>query len=232
MSIWALAPNQQGFEKAMQSQVDGISLFTATSETFAKKNVNRNLKELDQFLKSCASDLLKSHKRNRVYLSTIAFCPYEGVVKKETVLRSVDRLVELGFSEIVLSDTTGHAHPSWMAEICEKILKKHRADLFSLHLHDTRALALVNIWEAIKHGICRFDSAIGGSGGCPYAPGASGNLATEDLCNLILQTKDADLDIDLNELVKAGELVEKYLERTLPSKVLRAMMASHEISKN
>ena len=220
--FWAFVPNEVGLNHAVEAGVDGASFFTATSNTFCQKNVNRSKKELLDALGPLLKTTKKLKKKSRVYISTLTYCPYEGPIKPSVVTDLVSTLVQCGASELVLSDTTGDANPRSLARVFEPLLKKYSPSLFALHFHDTRGLGLVNIMEGMKFGIVRFDSSVGGMGGCPYAPGASGNLATEDLVNLL---KGLGLlpGINLGLVAKAGAYAQQVLANRLPSRVLRTL---------
>ncbi len=218
--FWAFIPNQKGLDNAVAAGVSGASLFTACSNTFCQKNVNRSQDELFSELKLLIPQTAALKLKTRVYLSTLVFCPYEGHIKPQVVLEQVKKLADLGTNEIVLSDTTGHANPQSISHVLELLLKTYPAKQFALHLHDTRGLGLSNILRGLEFGLTRFDSSIAGMGGCPYAPGASGNLSTEDLANMLLGM-GIECQIDLGLLSKAGLYCEQKLSRTLGSRVLR-----------
>jgi hydroxymethylglutaryl-CoA lyase len=221
--FWAFVPNEHGLDDALVAEVDGVSLFTTLSETFARKNVNQGR---DELLKN-ATGLLKSAKKNkiksRVYLSTLHHCPFEGPMKTKDLVRTVETLVEAGCQEIALSDTTGHSLPHKVAESLDALLKKVDKKFLAFHFHDTRSLALPNVLVALEYGIHRFDSSFGGLGGCPYAPGAAGNLATEDLVYFLAGEKVLKAPVDLEKLAYVSRSVEKLLGRPLPSKVLKTL---------
>jgi len=220
--FWAFVPNKVGLEHAVQAKVNGVSFFVGVSDTFCKKNVNQSreslLKALTPLLKNARAEKLST----RVYLSTIVFCPYEGVMSPKETALICDRIFDSGTKELVLSDTTGSANPKSLMKLLDIVLKKHSAKNIALHLHDTRGLALSNALIGMSYGISRIDSSIAGMGGCPYAPGASGNLATEDLANMLLGMGHLQ-GVNLGLLAKAGLYAEKICERKLPSKVLRSL---------
>lgn len=218
--FWAFIPNEFGLNQAIENEVNGASFFIATSNTFCLKNINRTQ---DQILESLAHLFKKARAnkiKSRVYLSTLVHCPYEGPILPARVDTLVRKLEDLGASEIVLSDTTGHATPLSIRKVLDKVLVKLPPKLFALHLHDTRGLAVANILESMAYGMKRFDSSIGGMGGCPYAPGASGNLSTEDLVYLLKGLK-IEKFIDMEKLAEAGLFAESLVGRKLPSRVLR-----------
>jgi hydroxymethylglutaryl-CoA lyase len=220
--LWAFVPNEKGLEKAVEHKLDGVGFFIATSDTFCQKNVNRSLQDLRTLVPILLKSARKNKIKNRVYLSTLVFCPYEGIVKPNQVFSLVEDLIDSGANEIVLSDTTGDANPRLIRRLLEKLVPKYGAKKFSLHLHDTRGLALANILEGMSFGISTFDSSVAGLGGCPYAPGASGNLSTEDLANMLLGMGCLK-GVDLSKLAKAGFIAENLLGRQLPSRMLRAL---------
>jgi hydroxymethylglutaryl-CoA lyase len=223
-NLWAFVPNEKGLERAIETQIDGVSFFCATSETFTQKNINRNFKELKTLLISL-KQLLPKKFPNRVYLSTLVYCPFEGIIKPTQVFKWIDFLLNLGFEEIALSDTTGHAHPQNLTPIFKKITHSYNLKNFALHFHDTRGTALLNTYVALKEGFQKFDSSLGGLGGCPYAPGATGNLATEDLLYL-LQSQGKFKNISLKKLTHTSFLLEKYLGKTLPCRILQTIRCS------
>jgi hydroxymethylglutaryl-CoA lyase len=219
--LWAFVPNQTGLEHAMAAGINSFSFFSATSEAFAKKNVNRSHMELKAVLKDLAKSIPKK-SNTRVYLSTLVYCPFEGVIPVKKVFHWVDFLLDLGFKDISLSDTTGHAHPENLRAIFERLSKKYSVKHFSLHYHDTRGTALLNTFFATEYGFTQFDSSLGGTGGCPYAPGATGNLATEDLLYL-LNSMSIVKNISLQKIAATSLELENWLGKKLPSKILQTM---------
>ena len=151
-------------------------------------------------------------------------------MKTADLVRTVETLLDAGCQEIALSDTTGHSLPHRVAESLEALLKKADKRFLAFHFHDTRSLALPNVLKALEYGISRFDSSFGGLGGCPYAPGAAGNLATEDLVYFLSGEKSFGASVDLNQLAAVSKSVEKLLGRPLPSKVLKTLGASNAVS--
>ncbi len=219
--FWAFVPNQKGFNDALDAGINGVALFVATSDTFCQKNVNRSLDDQKKEVFALLAMAQTQNVQTRVYLSTLVHCPYEGSVDPQKVIDLSSELIDHGATKVVFSDTTGHADPlslSKILELCES--KNWSPDHFALHLHDTRGLALVNMIQGLRWGISQFDSSIAGLGGCPYAPGASGNLSTEDLANLLIKL-DLLEGISLPALAEAGFYVEKCLKKRGPSKVLR-----------
>jgi hydroxymethylglutaryl-CoA lyase len=225
LRLWAFVPNQVGLEQAIAAGVDGVGFFVASSDTFCRKNVNRSQAELFAELAMLLPGARRAKLKARVYLSTITYCPYEGAISVAQTRTAVKKLVQLGAPEIALGDTTGHATPEQIRKLLKDLLSRWPAKRFAMHLHDTRALALANVWEAMDAGITRMDAAIGGLGGCPYAPGAAGNLATEDLVYMLQNTKSLHESIDLSKLAAASRFLESVLQQKLPSKVLQTLNA-------
>ncbi len=222
LNYWAFVPNEVGLAQAIEAAVDGASFFVGASDTFCKKNVNRSQSEILGELKKLFPLSRRAKIRSRIYLSTLVYCPYEGHIPPKKVADLALRLVDLGAQEIVLSDTTGHAGPRSLSTVLERVLKKIPAKKIALHLHDTRGLALTNVYVGLEYGIHTFDSSAGGMGGCPYAPGAAGNLATEDLVNFLAGLGKLK-GIDLGRLAQASRFAESKLGKKLPSKVLKTL---------
>ena len=206
----ALTPNLKGFENAMNVKVDEIAVFAAASETFSQKNVNCSIAEsLERFV-----DIFKKAKQKKIpvrgYVSCIVECPYEGIVKPEKVLEVTSRLLEMGCYEVSLGDTIGKGTPKTVEALLKVICENLHAQQLAGHFHDTSDTAIKNVEIALKYGITTFDTAIGGLGGCPYAPGAKGNLSTVQLINAIgINSFIGALDLD--KLLYA----EKYLTSML-----------------
>ena len=206
----ALTPNLKGFENAMNVKVDEIAVFAAASETFSQKNVNCSIAEsLERFV-----DIFKKAKQKKIpvrgYVSCIVECPYEGTVKPEKVLEVTSRLLEMGCYEVSLGDTIGKGTPKTVDALLKVICENLHAQQLAGHFHDTSDTAIKNVEIALKYGITTFDTAIGGLGGCPYAPGAKGNLSTVQLINAIGINSFIGA-LDLEKLLYA----EKYLTSML-----------------
>lgn len=222
----ALVPNMKGLERAIQSSIKRIAVFSAASETFVKKNINMSIKESLDTFKEVIKNALENKMTVRGYVSTCFVCPYEGNVKKEKVLEVAKNLIEMGVDEISIGDTIGKAIPEQVHNTMHLILKSIPKEKIALHFHDTYGKALENVEAGLKLGITTFDSSAGGLGGCPYAPGASGNLATEDLVDF-LNRKNIQTGIDLDKLVKASLFIQTTLGKQLPSKVLTRFLNCH-----
>ena len=181
----ALVPNLAGLERAQKSQVTEVAIFAASSETFSRKNINQGLDESFATYKQVCDRALASGLRVRGYLSTAFGCPYEGAVAPETVATLCRRLVDLGVFEVAVSDTIGIAQPADVPRVLDAVLAQVTVDRVALHFHDTRGNALANVRAALTFGVATFDASAGGLGGCPYAPGAPGNLATGGLIEML-----------------------------------------------
>src|SRR6185503_16098031 len=181
----ALVPNLPGLERALASGVGEIAIFAASTETFSRKNINQSIDESFATYQQVCDRALAAGIRVRAYLSTAFGCPYEGAVAPEKVAKLVERLLALGAFEVAVSDTIGIAHPALVSQVLDVVLTGTAASRVAIHFHDTRGTALANVLTALSHGITTFDAATGGLGGCPFAPGAAGNLATDDLIYML-----------------------------------------------
>lgn len=217
----ALIPNLKGFEKALETKLNSIALFTAASESFCQKNIHSSIENSIENFSTILNAAKKEKMWVRLYLSTVFSCPYEGIINPKKVYDLCLRLYEMGANEISLGDTIGVASPKQVKELLELVLKKIPPSFIAMHFHDTRGQALANVLASYQMGIRKFDSSAGGLGGCPYAPGASGNLATEDLVYFCNQM-GIETSIDLNLLMQASESIGKILGKQLPSRVFNA----------
>lgn len=183
----ALVPNRRGYDNARKAGVPAVNLVIAASDSFNQKNINRTT---EQVLAGCA-EVIACGRADGIatvpYIATAWECPFEGVMDQGWVLELADRLVEMGASRVVLADTIGAATPAQVASLTQQLIARQSADLVACHFHDTRGFASANAFAALEQGVRRFDSSIGGLGGCPFAPGATGNVATEDLVLLFEQ---------------------------------------------
>jgi hydroxymethylglutaryl-CoA lyase len=224
----ALVPNLKGYEKVIKYNYKEIAVFSAASESFTKKNINKTIEESLVAFKEVTDRARLDHIQVRGYISTVIACPYEGKIAPEKVLEVCKKLEDLGVYEISLGETIGVASPSEVGELLELLLKYYSPAFFSGHFHDTYGTALLNTYTAIKMGIRSFDSSSGGLGGCPYAPGAAGNLATEDLI-YFLEKEGYETGVDLNKLVLASKFMEEKIGRKLMSKAYQAHRAKWKI---
>jgi hydroxymethylglutaryl-CoA lyase len=217
----ALVPNVAGLERALAAGVREVAIFAASSETFSRKNINQSIDQsLTGYADVCARALANG-LRVRGYLSTAFGCPYEGDVPPERVAELSERLIQMGVFEVAVSDTIGIAHPAQVKQVLEAVLSRVPIEKVALHFHDTRGTALANVLEALSIGIATFDASAGGLGGCPYAPGASGNLATDDLIYM-LDGLGVETGVSLGALSKASAFIGERLDHKLPSRYFQA----------
>lgn len=220
-----LVPNMKGLERAIEAGVKSIAIFTAASDTFNKRNINMTIDESFESYAPVAARARAEGLRIRGYVSTSFGCPYEGEVPPEKVLEVSARLLDIGCYEVSVGDTIGVGTPMQVQGVIGMLLQVIPASRLAMHFHDTRGTALANTLAALEMGIATFDASSGGLGGCPYAPGASGNLATEDLVYM-LDSMGIETGIDLKRLVKASSIVAPYLDHPLPGRYLQACTRS------
>ena len=206
----ALIPNIKGLERALDANYSSVAVFTAASDTFSQKNINCSIKESITRFQRMKTSFQDNSMRVRGYISTVWVCPYEGQMEPENVLPVIDALLELGIDEISLGDTIGKAKPDDVRNTLDLILSLHDANQFALHFHDTYNHALENIRVGLEYGISTFDSSAGGVGGCPYAPGASGNVSTGSVLNLCKEL-GIETGVDGQKLSAAANFIQSYL---------------------
>ncbi len=224
VSYPVLTPNLKGFEAAKAAGATEVAVFGAASEAFSKKNINCSIAEsLDRFL-PVIENSLKSSIKVRGYISCVVACPYEGEVKPEKVAEVAGALYDMGCYEVSLGDTIGAATPGKTQAMIEACLKRVPVEKLAGHYHDTYGQALANIYASMELGVATFDSSVSGLGGCPYAKGASGNVATEDVVYM-LHGLGIDTGIDLDKLVETGAWISAFLRREPGSKAGRAIAA-------
>jgi isopropylmalate/homocitrate/citramalate synthase len=216
-----LVPNRKGFEAAVDSGVREIAVFTAASETFNRKNINATIDESFARFAEFVPEARRQGLWVRGYVSTCFGCPYEGRVAAEKAVDVVRRLVEAGCHEVSVGDTIGVAVPSQVVELVGRLQAVVPLASVAVHFHDTRGTALANVLAALQQGVTIVDSSAGGLGGCPYAPGASGNLATEDLLYM-LHGMGIETGVDLDAVVRASRALAPRLGHPLPSRYLQA----------
>lgn len=215
---WALVPNQVGLERALDAGVRHIATFLSASETHNQKNVNRTIRESLSGLQGVISTAVAHGVSVRSYVSTVFGCPYEGDVAVERSLDLAHRLLEAGASEIALGDTTGMANPEQVKAVLSAFTEGGiPIERIALHFHDTRGTAAANAYAGWQAGARMFDASLAGVGGCPYAPGAAGNAASEDLVNLF-ESMGVATGIDLEAAAAIGNLLEEALGRRLPGR--------------
>lgn len=221
VSLSALVPNATGLERAIATGIPEIAVFLSASETHSKKNINKSIERAFEVIGELLPLALAAGLRVRGYVSTVWGCPYEGTIEPAHAIAIAARLAALGCYQISLGDTIGVGNPRQTRELVRRARDALPLDAIALHMHDTRGTALANILAALELGVRVFDSSIGGMGGCPYAPGAAGNVATEDLVYM-LEGMGLDTGIDLDTLIEAGRLAERLVGHPLPGKVHRA----------
>ena len=221
----ALVPNLAGLERAHAAGVSEVAIFAASSEGFSRKNINQSIDESLATYAEVCERALSLRMRVRGYLSTAFGCPFDGAVDPRAVARVAAALIEMGAFEVSVSDTIGIAHPGQVPRVVSTVAERVPLDRIALHFHDTRGTALANVLAALPLGIRTFDASAGGLGGCPYAPGATGNLATEDLIYM-LDGLGYDTGVDLAKLVEASAFIESKLDHPLPSRYYRAARAT------
>ncbi len=223
----ALVPNMKGMERARAAKLDEAAVFLSVTESHSRKNINKSVDEAIATAAQVAKEARAAGMRVRCYLSTVWGCPYEGLTPVSAVVDVVKRLREVDFYQLSLGDTIGVGTPTQTAELITEVGKVLPLEKIALHLHDTRGTALANVLVGLSMGITTFDSSIGGLGGCPYAPGAAGNLSTEDLAYM-LHGMGVETGIDLAKLVDAGALAQELIGRRLPGKYLQAALGERE----
>ena len=206
MRFAALVPNSKGMERALAAGVDEVAVFTGASETFVQHNINTSIDGSIENFKPVVAMARQRGMHVRGYISTAFGCPYEGAVAPAAVASVAQKLLALGVDELSIGDTIGVATPNQVVEVTQALLAHTTLDRLAMHFHDTRGTALANVLAALELGIAIFDSSAGGLGGCPYAPGASGNLATEDLLYM-LRGLGVETGINLDTVVAASSFL-------------------------
>ena len=225
VSYPVLVPNMQGFEAALAAGCDEVAVFAAASESFSKRNINCSIDEsLDRFAPVIEAAGKKGVKV-RGYISCVLGCPFEGKVEPEAVARIAQRLAALGCYEISLGDTIGVGTPAATQAMIDAVSAKVPVDRLAGHFHDTYGQALANILAAMQRKVAVFDSSVAGLGGCPYAPGATGNVATEDVLYM-LTGLEIDTGVDLDAVIDTGVFISEALGRAVASKAALALRAS------
>ncbi|MGO4899130.1 hydroxymethylglutaryl-CoA lyase [Bacillus sp. GM2] len=217
----ALIPNRKGLERALEGGIDEASVFMSASETHNRKNINKSIGETLPVLQEVTGTAKQAGLTVRAYLSTVFGCPYEHHVPLEQIIRISEALFDMGIDELSLGDTIGAANPVQVQRVLDVLLKRFPKENIALHFHDTRGMALANMIAAMDMGITVFDASCGGLGGCPYAPGATGNAATDDLIYMCAQM-GIETGVDLSKLLSAAKWIEDKTGRELPSRNLQA----------
>ena len=220
-----LTPNMKGFEMAIASGAKEVAIFAAASESFSQKNINCSIEESVERFQPILAEAKLQNIPVRGYVSCVLGCPYEGEILPEAVAEVADKLYQMGCYEISLGDTIGKGNPKSAQNLINVVQDTVPLDYLAVHFHDTYGQALANILAVLELGISTIDSAIAGLGGCPYAKGASGNVATEDVVYM-LNGMGIKSGIDLSKLVTAGNMISQYLNRKPVSKTANAILAT------
>jgi len=215
----ALVPNMRGYELAMANNVKSIAVVLATTDSFNQKNLNMSLEKTRAVCRELIQQAKQDNIKVRAYISGACACPYDGKQPVALVRELTNDMVESGADEISIADTTGAGSPAQINEIFETLLMEHSPEKFNVHFHDTRGQAIAMSWEAIRMGIRKFDSSIAGLGGCPFAPGAKGNVATEDLVYM-LHSSGFKTGIDFEKLLIAIQVAEEITHSELGGKIM------------
>ncbi len=225
----ALVPNLAGLDRAVAAGVTEIAVFAASTETFSRKNINQSI---DESLATYAQVCGRAHAaglRVRGYLSTAFGCPFEGAVAPDRVADVAARLADLGVFEVAISDTIGIAHPGQVPRVLDAVLARVPVHQLALHFHDTLGTALANVLASLPYGITTFDASAGGLGGCPYAPGAAGNLATDDLIYM-LDGLGLETGVSLAAVSDASAFIASKIDHRLPSRYAQAQEARQSLN--
>lgn len=219
-----LTPNMKGFEAALAAGAREVAVFGAASESFSQKNINCSIAESLERFRPVLEAAAAADVRVRGYVSCVAGCPYEGAVAPEAVAEVAGTLLDMGCYEVSLGDTIGSGNPASIQRMLEAVLRRVPVHLLAGHYHDTYGMAVANIHASLQAGVSVFDASVAGLGGCPYAAGASGNVATEDVV-WMMNSLGVDTGIDLDALVDTAAWISSQLGREPASKVARALLA-------
>lgn len=225
VALPCLVPNEKGLELAIKAGVKEIAVFTATSESFNKKNINASVDDSLANIKTMMAKAQEHQLKIRSYVSTAFGCPYEGLSKNtEQLIKMTEQLHQWGSYDISIGDTIGIASPTQVSDYLSKVKDSCPLDKLSMHFHDTRGRALSNILTSLELGVTSFDSSSGGLGGCPFAQGATGNVATEDVVGL-MESMGIQTGIDMEKLAKASQFILGKLQRQTTSKFLQSYLS-------
>lgn len=227
VELISLVPNMKGLESAISCNVKSIAVFTSISDTFNLKNINSNIDDSLKKINEVTKVALKHNIKIRAYVSCAFGCPYEGKTDISKFLDVSQKLLDMGAYEVSIGDTIGIANPLQVQHFLEKILLKFKTNELAMHFHDTRGMALANILVSLEHGILRFDSSAAGLGGCPYALGATGNVATEDLV-FMLHEMGIQTGVNIEKLAIASKFILEKLNKVSNSKNYQILMNKKE----
>jgi hydroxymethylglutaryl-CoA lyase len=223
----ALVPNKRGLTRAFVVDADEVNFFLSASETHNRKNKNVSIEDSLNEIKKMVNECKDYGKTTRVYISTVFGCPYEGNVDEKKVISLAESLLALEIDEISFGDTIGIANPYQVGHFLEDLLQVIPAEKCAMHFHDTYGRGISNIYESLRHGISVFDASTGGFGGCPYAPGASGNVATEDVVSL-LNSLGIETNVRLEDVVRAATFISDKLHKQPTSKLWNVIQTTKE----
>ena len=226
VSYPVLTPNMKGFERALEADAKEIAVFCAASETFSQKNTNCSIEESINRFKPVLEEAQKINIPVRGYISCVLGCPYQGNVPVEDVANLAYKMSEMGCFQISLGDTIGNGTPLKAKRMVQKVSEKVTVSKLALHFHDTRGQALANIYACLELGVSVIDASVSGLGGCPYAKGATGNVATEDVV-FMLNGMNIETGIDLNKLIDTGRFISEFLGRLPQSRVSASALNNH-----
>ncbi|MCP0914207.1 MULTISPECIES: hydroxymethylglutaryl-CoA lyase [Legionella] len=221
----ALVPNEQGMQKALEAGVQEIAIFTAASETFNQRNINCSISESIERFTPVMALARHHHIRVRAYISCVLGCPYEGEITPRQVLAVTEQLLLLGVDEISFGDTIGVGTPRQTKNLIDALESNMPFSKIAMHFHDTYGQAIANVYTALQCGIHRFDSSVAGLGGCPYARGATGNVATEDVLYL-MHGLGIETGVDIFKIAVIGDMICKKMGKKNQSKVANALLAN------
>ncbi|KAA0550364.1 hydroxymethylglutaryl-CoA lyase [Bacillus sp. BGMRC 2118] len=220
-----LTPNRKGVDLALESNCQSVAVFVGVSDTFNKKNINKTTAESLLELQPIITELKDQGIFVRACISTSFYCPYEGKMNIEDVLKLCSSFVDFGVDELSVADTIGMANPKESYELFSTLKGRFPNTLLTAHFHDTRGMALANVLATLQAGVSRFDTSAGGLGGCPFAKGATGNVATEDVV-FMLHQMNIETGIDLDGIKKAVDMIRPHISRPIESKYDRLALAS------
>lgn len=221
VSFPVLVPNERGMHDAIAVGVKEVAIFAAASESFSKANINCTIEESFERFKPVIA-LAKKHKiKVRGYLSTCFYCPFEGKIKPQKVASLAKKLIQMGCYEVSIGDTIGAANPKEVKTLIQLLKRSIPVKKIAMHFHDTRGTALANILQSYQLGVTTFDSSLGGLGGCPYAPGAQGNVSTEDVVYMF-EGMGIKTGVNLSKLLEVNKWMSEQMGKDLPSKVGKA----------
>lgn len=211
---FVLTPNKKGIDLALENGAKSVAVFVGVSDSFNKKNINKTTRESMNELKPLVEKLIEDGYFVRACISTAFYCPFEGAIDPQKVTELCKEFVSWGVQELSVADTIGMANPKESYALFHTLINEFPHTLITAHFHDTRKMGIANIFAALQAGVSRFDTSAGGLGGCPFAPGATGNVATEDVVNM-LHKMDITTNIDIDELLNAVDIISPYVSRPI-----------------